>query len=306
MAPTSSGKSWHSLSEYEAFRALIHSGTTTAAGAQLGLSQSAISRAISSLEARMGCTFFEREAGRLRPTQEALVLNRRLDALFDSLDLIDGSSEPVQETLRLIAPPSYGHRYLVEQINSFLQMNPHFYISFEVNTSEEVTRGIQEDRYDLGIAGVEYSRAGVKQIPFRTAEAVCAMTQTHHLAKQDQIHPKDLHAQDMITLISRHARRGQLDRILNQVSARPNFRAEVSTSFAAVDLVKEGLGIAVINPFPLYHYRSDDLAFIRFVSAISYKIYFVVSDTKPVPRIARAFMRHLRLNTQPDPFSKKV
>ena len=86
MAP----KPWHSLPEYQALRALMQGGTTTAAAEQLGLSQSAISRSIASLEARTGRMLFEREAGRLRPTAEAVRLNRRLDPLFSALDRIDG------------------------------------------------------------------------------------------------------------------------------------------------------------------------------------------------------------------------
>ena len=49
-------KIWHSLPEYQALRALMESGTTSKAAVRLGLSQSAISRSISSLEARTGTT----------------------------------------------------------------------------------------------------------------------------------------------------------------------------------------------------------------------------------------------------------
>ncbi len=301
----SKSKTWHSIPEYNALRALMQSGTTTGAAHHLGLSQSAVSRSIANLEDRLGTALFEREAGRLRPTQEAVRLNRRLDPLFEALDRIDGPAEPVQETLRLIAPPTYAHRFLISLINSFLTMNPNFFVSFEVNTSEEVTRGILDDRFDLGVTGVEQSRAGVKLLPYRLSQAVCVMPHDHPLAERSGIEPQDLHEHNMIALTHRHARRGQLERLLHQSRSAPRIVAEVSTSFAAADLAKEGLGLTVINPFPLYHYRSDDLAFVPFQSAIRYQSYFVTSDTRPVPRIARAFMRHLRLNTPPDPFSRK-
>lgn len=296
---------WHSLPEYFALRALMQAGTTTGAAHQLGLSQSAVSRSVASLENRLGTPLFEREAGRLRPTQEAVRLNRRLDPLFEALGRIDGPTEPVQETLRIIAPPSYAHRFLVSQISSFLRMNPAFFVSLEVNTSDEVTRGILDDRFDLGITGVEQSRAGVKMLPYRESEAVCAMPRDHPMAEQPRITPRELHDQPLIALTRRHARRGQLERLLHQSRAIPRIVAEVSTSFAAVDLAKEGLGIAVINPFPLFHYRSDDLAFVPFASDMRYRSYFILSDTRPMTRTARVFMRHLRLNTPPDPFSRK-
>lgn len=306
MATGKTSKRWHSISEYEALRALMRTGTTTAAAAQLGLSQSAVSRSISALEARLGCTLFERISGRLSPTQEAVRLNRQLDSLFDALDVIEGPADPVQETLRLIAPPTYAHRFLISQINSFLRANPHFHVSFEVNTSEEVVRGILDDRFDLGLYGVDTTRAGIRTEPYRIAQAVCAMSHDHPLAGRDEIRPEDLDGVDLIHLSRRHARRNQLDRLLAQARAKPRVVAEVSTSFAAADLAREGLGVAIINPFPLYHYRSENTAFVPFTSPISYRIHFAISDHHPVPRSARSFMRHMRLNTPPDPFSQKA
>jgi DNA-binding transcriptional LysR family regulator len=299
-------KTWHSLPEYQALRALMEGGTATAAAERLGLSQSAVSRSIGSLEARTGLRLFEREAGRLRPTEEAVRLNHRLNPLFEALDRIDGPKPPIQETLRLIAPPTYAHRFLVSQIASFLAINPHFFVSLEVNTSDEVIRAILEDRFDLGLTGIELGRAGVKLQAFRVSSAVCVMKADHPLAAQLDVHPMDLNNQPFISFASRYARRIQLDKILNQAHSKPRIMAEVSTSFAAVDLAKEGLGLAVVNPFPIFHYRSDDLVFRRFVSSIEYRSYFVTSDQRPVPRIARAFIRHLRLHTPSDPHSNRV
>jgi DNA-binding transcriptional LysR family regulator len=284
----------------------MEGGTTTSAAEHLGLSQSAISRSISSLEARTGLILFEREGGRLRPTEEAVQLNHRLDPLFAALDRIDGPKQPVRETLRLIAPPTYAHRYLVNQIASFLAINPHFFVSLEVSTSDEVVRAILEDRYDLGLTGVELARVGVKMQTFRVSPAVCVMLADHPLASREEIHPIDLDGQPMIAIAQRHARRMLLDKILNRARSAPQIVAEVSTSFAAADLAKEGLGLAVVSPFPVYHYRSDDLVFRRFVSPIEYRSHFVTSDQRPLPRVARAFIRHLRLHTPSDPHSKKV
>ncbi len=298
-------RNWHSLPEYQALRALMQAGTTAAAARQLGLSQSAVSRSVGSLESRLGKILFERDAGRLRPTQEAVRLNMRLDPLFEALDRIDGPGETVQETLRLVAPPSYAHRYIVTLIASFIRGNPGFFVNLEVTTSDMVTLGVLENRFDLAVTGIEQSRAGIKLIPFRESPAVCVMRPEHPLAQRSALAPADLHEQDLIALTYRLGRRGQLDRLLHQVRAEPRIVAEVSTSFAAADMAREGLGLAVINPFPVYMYRSPDLTFVPFEAPMRYRGHFVISDQRPVPRIARAFMRHLRLNTPSDPFSDK-
>ncbi|WP_223421643.1 LysR substrate-binding domain-containing protein [Tateyamaria pelophila] len=299
-------RTWHSLPEYEALRALMESGTTSKAAVRLGLSQSAVSRSISSLEARLGRLLFERDGGRLRPTSEAARLNKRLDPLFEALDRIDGPPEPAQETLRLIAPPTYAHRFLVHHIATFLTANPHFFVSLEVASSEEIIRSIQEQRFDLGLMGVEMSREGVTLTPYRVATAACAIPDAHPLAALEVIRPQDLHGQRLIALSHRHARRAQLDKVLTNVRSVPRIVAEASTSFAAVDLVREGLGVTVVNPFPVAQYRSDDVSFRLFDSPIKYSTYFVTSEHAPTPAIARAFIRHLRLHTLKTPFTDKA
>lgn len=287
-------------------RAMMEAGTTASAAQRLGLSQSAVSRSISSLEARTGRILFERDGGRLRPTSEAVRLNRRLDALFEALDRIDGPPEPTRETLRLVAPPTYAHRFLVTHLGSFLRANPAFFGSLDVATSDEVIRGILDGQYDLGVTGVELSRDGVKLQPYRVSDAVCVMAVDHPLADRTVITPRDLHGQPLIALTYRHARRAQLEKVLNAQFATPRLVAEVSTSFAAVDLARDGLGIAVINPFPVVQYREADVVFIPFESPIAYRSYFVTSDHRPLPSIARAFIRHLRLHTATDRFSRKA
>lgn len=299
-------RTWHSLPEYEALRALMENGTTSKAAARLGLSQSAVSRSISSLEARLGRILFERDGGRLRPTLEAAQLSKRLDPLFEALARIDGPPEPAQETLRLVAPPTYAHRFLVHHIATFLAANPHFFVSLEVSASEEVIRGIQEARFDLGLTGVELSREGVTLTPYRVSTAVCAMPDGHPLAKLETVRPEDLHEQALIALTHRHARRAQLDKVLANSRSTPRIVAEASTSFAAVDLAREGLGVTVVNPFPVAQYRSEDVTFRRFASPIEYRSYFVTPKHRPTPAIARAFIRHLRLHTLKTPFTGKA
>ncbi|MCK0166778.1 LysR family transcriptional regulator [Jannaschia sp. S6380] len=303
---TSAPRRWHSLREYDALRAVLQTGTTAEAARRLGLSQSAVSRSISNLEARQSVTLFTREAGRLQPTQEAVRLNLRLDPLFEALSRIDGPEENVQETLRLIAPPSYAHRFLVEQIGTFLKANRSFFVSLEVASSDDLAREIIADRFDLGLIGTELTRADLKQVPFRQSSAVCVMAAGHPLAGRSVVTPADLDGQDLIALAARHARRGQLERVLARAGATPRIVAEVTTSFAAADLAGAGLGLSVVNPFPLHLYRSRDLAFVPFDSPIRYRTHFVISSRRPLPRIARAFIRHLRLHTPTDPYSRQV
>lgn len=296
-------KTHHSLAEYQALRVMMESDTTTAAARRLGLSQSAISRSLSRLEARIGKMLFVRSAGRLTPTTAAVELNTRLDTLFEALDLIDGPAESGREHLRIIAPPTFANRFLAEHIATFLKIHPDCYLSFEFGTSEDVVEGVLGDRFDLGIIGVEPTRAGTKLIPFRRSISVCAMLPDHPLATFDEIAPSALHGHNLIAQSYRQARRAQLEMVFHDFKVKPNIVAEATSSVAAAELVLAGLGVAIINPFPIAQQYDGDLVFRPFPAALSYQSYFAVPENRPVARIARHFMRYVKLNTPSDKYS---
>ncbi len=299
-------KNWHSLSEYQALRAMMEGNSTTSAARRLGITQSAVSRALSSLEGRVGQTLFERAGGRLVPTAAAVSLNARLDALFSALDSIDGPVDSGRESLRLIAPPTFAGPFLVGHLARFRAAAPEVHLSLEVGTSRDVIAGVAEGAFDLGVTGVELSRAGVRLIPFRRAAAACAIPQGHPLARLETVRPADLHGQDLVPFNYRHARRAQLDKLLHEAGARPRVTIEVSTSAAAIELVRAGVGVAVVHPFPASVLAPQEVVFRPFSSAIVYQTYFVAADDRPLPRIARQFMRHVRLHTPADRFSEPV
>ena len=299
-------KSWHSLSEYQALRAMMEGNTTASAARRLGLSQSAISRSLSNLESRIGMALFEREAGRLNATAAAVDLNARLDALFVALDGIDGPVKTTQEYLRLIMPPTFANQLVLAHMANFIKSHPEALLSLEIGSSKDLVSGLQDGKFDLGIIGVEPTRAGVKLIPFRKSLAACVMPCDHPLASHSIIRPTDLHQENLVSFNYRHARRAQLDKLLLEANAEPKIMVEVSSSIAAIDLVRMGVGLAVVNPFPSVLAPPDDVVFRPFSSAITYQTYFAVPDHKPLTRTARHFMRHIRLHTPKDSFSESV
>ena len=58
----------------EVFYAVMINGTVTAAARQLGVSQPSVTTTLKQAEANLGIQLFNRESGRLIPTEEASVL----------------------------------------------------------------------------------------------------------------------------------------------------------------------------------------------------------------------------------------
>lgn len=63
-----------------AFAATVEHGSVTRAADKIGLTQPALTQAISRLETDLGCQLFEREPGGMRPTEPALLLAPRVES----------------------------------------------------------------------------------------------------------------------------------------------------------------------------------------------------------------------------------
>lgn len=286
-----------SIREYEVLRAVITSGTVTAAAHRLAISQPAVSRHLAQLETNLGVMLFERRGGRLRPTAEAERLNNRLDRLFDALSYLDGTdpADAASQPLRLAAPPTLGHRFLANLMASFMKANPGQMISLETCTSNGLLSRLVDDTIDLGVTLAEQTHSAMELIPFHQTLAVCVMAPDHPLARHDVITPELLHGQNHIALMRRHMVRTRLDQVFARAGVRPNLVAEVATGVSAITLARAGVGVAVICPFPLLRQHEPDLAVRPFKPEFPYRASFVVSTIRPLTRPARAFMRHVRL-----------
>ncbi|MDU8942083.1 LysR family transcriptional regulator [Ovoidimarina sediminis] len=298
----------HRLRELEALRALVTTGTTVGAARRLGISQSAVSRALAQLEGRVGRTLFIRSSGRITPTAEGLKLNDRLDPLFATLAEIEGTDWAGQddEPLRLIVPPTLAHHFIISRVANFLKRNPGRRVQLDIQATDVLVSGILDLRYDLGLTSAMIQRAGVNLLPWRTSKVVCAVPKGHHLGELKIVRPEDLEGVEMIEFLRRLGTRSITEQIFARVGVRPRPVAETATNMAALELVREGLGVAVLNPFPLLVDGFEGVEIRPFDAPIVYRTSFVLPAGRPATEVARQFMRFVKLTTPQDTLSEPV
>lgn len=287
---------WHSIREYEAMRAVITSGSTNAAARFLGISQPAVSRAIAQLEARLNLVLFERQTGRLRPTAEAIRLNGQLDGLFDAISLINGIDleNPDARILRLAAPPSLAD-LVATHMASFLKLHPGQQLSLETCTSSGLVARISDDQVDVGLTHANLTHSAMELIPFFESAAVCVMPPGHPLTRLKAVTPEDLNGEEFISILRRHTVRSRLDRLFAEAGTSPRRVADVSTGLSALQMVRAGCGVSVLCPFPILQSCDPTIVVRPFLPRFTYRTSFAVSTVRPLARMARAFMRHIKM-----------
>jgi DNA-binding transcriptional LysR family regulator len=280
-----------SLRELQVLRAMIASRKTIAAAHQLGVSQPAVSRAIASLEARVGRALFLRDGGRLAPTADAFALEAEAAVIFGALERLTNWSghSDVSTTIRIAAAPTLAQYVLTRFVKRMSEIEPGLRFNVEIGTGNDVMAAVAERRADLGLVDLPATHAGIRAEVLREARGHVLMPEGHRLAQLSEVTAQDLAGEELIMLARRFSVRGEVDRAFQKAGLVPNIVAEVSTSSFASDLVRIGVGLAIFNPFPLTLKAMDGLIWRPYAPSIPYRTCLLFPVAGAVLPAARRF-----------------
>ncbi|MEM7438586.1 MAG: LysR family transcriptional regulator [Pseudomonadota bacterium] len=116
------------LTEMEAFASVVDLGGFTDAARKMGLSKSAISKHVSSLEARLGARLLNRTTRRVSPTEIGLAYYDKARQVLDDASEADAMVTSMQATpkgsLRLSATTDFGVNHISRALGAFLSKYP--------------------------------------------------------------------------------------------------------------------------------------------------------------------------------------
>ena len=125
------------LAAIRAFEAAARHESFTAAAAELGLTQAAVSYQVKALEERLGAPLFVRERGRARLTPLGQRLLPTLSGAFDSIEAAFASHREEDESLLTITTThTFGNTWLAWRLGAFQMEHPE--LAVRLSTSNEV------------------------------------------------------------------------------------------------------------------------------------------------------------------------
>ena len=125
------------LAAIRAFEAAARHESFTAAAAELGLTQAAVSYQVKALEERLGAPLFLRERGRARLTPLGLRLLPTLSQAFDSIEAAFASHREEDETLLTVTTThTFANTWLAWRLGAFQMEHPD--LAVRMTTSNEL------------------------------------------------------------------------------------------------------------------------------------------------------------------------
>ncbi|MEQ8709047.1 MAG: LysR family transcriptional regulator [Rhodospirillales bacterium] len=283
------------IRELEILQAMIRTGRTVTAAQTLGLSQPAVSRALAMLEGKIGRRLFSRDGNRLIPTAEALSIDSAASSILDALEHLGRPGGPVATglPLRIAVSPTIAQFYLPVMMAGFCARYEDVRLEVEIARGTDVLSLVADRRADLGIVDAPPAHPAITAITLRECQAHVIMPQDHRLAGVSRLSPAQLAREPMVALVRRFASRTDFDQAFHRARVIQTIVAEVSTIAFAVELVRVGVGIALLNPFPLSLGGLDGLVAVPFDPQVHYRTSVLMPAAGTRNLIARQFVDHL-------------
>lgn len=287
------------LLELEVYVRVVHAGSFTAAGRDLGLTPSAVSKQIGRLEDRLGVRLLNRTTRKVAMTEEGVAFFEHAKRIIADLDEAEQAlsklSAAPRGLLRVNMPVTFGQLILAPLVPEFLRRYPDVEVDITLN---DRLVDLVEDGMDLGIrigALKDSSLIARKLAPSR--RAVCAAP--GYLARAGTPRrPADLAGHNCLVYTYRIWRNDWPFR-----GAEGSETVHVTGSFAANNgevLRQAALGGSGIIMLPIWQVRDDLLAgrlveLLPDYSSPDADIHAVYPQTRYLAPRVRAFVDYLAL-----------
>lgn len=287
-----------SLKSLICFRAVMDAGSVTGAANSLGVTQPAVSRMLSQLEAGIGFELFMRSKGKLVPTEAAIALFDEVDIALKSVDRVSQLAINLKNhdygELSIVSPPSFAECIATRLIAGFTRVYPRIRVSLDSRSIETAKDMVALRAVDCAFLRLPLEHPDLEHETLVSAGTVCVMRSTHPLGRRRRISAVDLRGQPLILLGRGRASRSVLNDGFLAADVRPNIRVETHTISAACALARLDAGIAIVNEMLAAQYLDKSLVMRRFSPNIRHDYAFVVSANAAMTRITRRFRRFCR------------
>jgi DNA-binding transcriptional LysR family regulator len=238
------------LRQLEIIRAIADSGSFTAAGDKLHVSQSAISRQILLLEDELGEPVFHRIGRRIRitPAGESLLRlsHRVFQDLQDTVSGITDKQESLKATMRLVGGMTVCLYVFPALLAEVRRIHPHLDLKITVGSAERSIAMLRSGAGDLGLLTLPIESTDLVAVPALEEELLLVTYPAHPLAKKRPIVPADLNRQPFILFETGSITRRLVDEFFTRERIEPEIVMETENVEIIKAMVRHGLGISVI------------------------------------------------------------
>ncbi len=284
------------LRQLEAFVGVARRGTFTAAASEIGLSQPALSQAISQLESGLGTLLIQRTARSAYLTPEGEFLLPAAERILHELDSVvrdlRESAKTRRSRLMVGAMPSLAVGLMPHVMSRFAAQNARINVILADAQSETLYRRVEEGQLDFAFSSRLAERPGVAFASLLHDRFNLVVPRKHPLADRKTVRWKEIEGEPMIGFAGGTGTRSDLMRALAQAGITLRPVMELSFSSTILGMVEAGLGVAALTALSLPPVAHPGFAVVGLTEpVIGREIGIVTATHRPQTPAAAAFIQ---------------
>ncbi|MEM7428777.1 MAG: LysR substrate-binding domain-containing protein [Pseudomonadota bacterium] len=289
--------------QIDAFRTVVSTGTVTESAQILGISQPAVSRLISDLEAEVGFKLFTRAGRNLKPSLEARLLVDEVRTALSGLERIKQAADSIRKfkhaRLRLVTTPTFSTLLTPRLIKTFAERRPEAMVSLEIQPNDDTVDWMVSQNHDFGIAPPTGKNPSLENLALINTDAVCIVPVGHRLSSLEKVLPEDLADENFISYQPDAQFRFEVDDVFRAAGVERGMQYEARTTDAICCLVAEGLGVSIVGSVEGAHGALSGCKALPFEPTIPFRAALKWSTQKTLSAVAEDFLEMVREEFSP-------
>lgn len=229
---------------------VVDTGSFSRAAEVNGISQSAVSQQVASLERDLATRLLSRDGGFATPTDAGEAFYRAAREVLQRWDQmiaeVRSAEDAVRGTLRVGTIYSVGFYLLDPYVRKFLRAHPEVNLDVEYTRWNRITAAVLHGEMDLGFVAFPEKRPSIEAIPFATEEMVMVCAPSHRLAGRKQVAPAELRGERMVGFEANVPTRRHIDRVLRRFRVPVDVRMEFDNTETLKRAVEVGAGLSIL------------------------------------------------------------
>ncbi len=242
------------IRQLRAFQLLAETGSFTAAGKKMFLTQSAISHSTKALEASLGCRLIERGGKNIGLTPEGEILLRRANRILTEMQKATGDLEALSKwghsRLRIGATDTMCLYLIPQVLREYKEKSPNCDISVQSADSHDLVEMLEAGEIDIAVGmATRGDSVNLNFSPLFTDRIVFVVSPEHPWATAGIAPEEELHLQKYI-IYNRKSRTFRLiKKHFPKLGIGISSMMELGNMEAIKELSKIGLGVGVVSPW---------------------------------------------------------
>ena len=238
------------IHQLKIFRSVAVHKNFTKAGAELHLSQPAVSMQVKQIESTVGMPLIEQVGKKLYLTEAGEAINqcainiaRQLETTEETIAQFKGKQVGI---LRISVATTAGY-FVIKMLSKFSALYPDISIKLDVTNRESLLEQLANNERDLVIMGEPPENKGLESQPFMDNPLIIVAAPNHPLLTIKQPTLTDLSNESFVTREKGSGTRAAIERFFENSNTTINYTMEMTSNEAIKQAVIAGMGLGIVS-----------------------------------------------------------